>query len=109
MTKTQTSGFTRKLRTLALAAAVAATSAGALAAPALAADWHHGPARQEFRDHRDHRDFRDHRWHGGFFAPVVSVDPYGYGYGPYGYAPPPPAPVYAVPPILDFILPIHIR
>src|ERR1700683_5490955 len=103
MSKPQTSGFTRKLRTLAVAAAVAATSAGALAAPALAADWHHGPARQEFRDHRDHRDFRDHRWHGGFFAPVVSVDPYGYGYGPYGYAAPPPAPGLggpAVPPLL---------
>jgi hypothetical protein len=98
MTKTQSITFTRKLRNLALAAALAATSAGFVAAPALAADWHHDRGRQEFRDHRGH---------GGFFAPVVSVNPYAYG--PYGYAPPPPAPVYGFPPILDFILPIHIR
>ena len=98
MTKTLSNTFSRKLRHLALAAALAATSAGALAAPALAADWHHGPARQEFRDHRGHDRF---------FAPVVAVSPYAYG--PYGYAPPPPAPVYGFPPVLDLILPIHIR
>ncbi len=99
MTKTQTNAFSRKLRNLALAAALAATSAGVLAAPALAADWHHDRGRQEFRDHRRHDRF---------YGPVVAVGP-GYAYGPYGYAPPPPAPVYGFPPILDLILPIHIR
>ena len=101
MTKTQSNAFTRKLRNLALATALVAASAGVVAAPALAADWHHDRGRQEFRD------YRDHRGHGGYFAPVVSVNPYAYG--PYGYAPPPPAPVYGFPPILDFIIPIHIR
>jgi hypothetical protein len=95
---TKSTNFTRKLRNLTLAVAMAATSVGALAAPALAADWHHGPARHEYRDHR---------WHDRFYGPVVAVDP-GYGYAPYGYAPP-PAPVYAAPPVLSLILPIHIR
>jgi hypothetical protein len=102
MTTTQTTGFTRKLRNLALAAAVAATSAGVLAAPALAADWHH--------DHgRYHQGWRGGGWWGG---PVVAVTPgcgyynpyYGY---PYGY-PCAPAPVYAAPGV-NFVLPIHIR
>ena len=92
MTKTQTTGFTRKLRNFALAAALVATSAGALAAPALADDWHHD---------------RDHDWG---YRPYVAVtpgyayDPYYYPYG-YAYA---PAPVYASPGV-DFVFPIHIR
>ena len=94
---TKTTKFTRKLRNFTLAVALAATSAGALAAPALADDWHHGPARQEFRDHR---------WHDRYFGPEVAVGT-GYGYGaPYAYAPPP---VYVAPPVLSLILPIHIR
>jgi hypothetical protein len=101
---TKTTNFTRKLRNLTLAVAMAAASAGALAAPALAADWHHGPAGHE---DRYHRDYRDYRWHDRFYGPVVAVDP-GYGYAPYGYAPP-PAPVYVAPPVLSLILPIHIR
>ena len=104
MTTKQSSGFSRKLRNLALAAALAVTSAGVVAAPALAADWHHDGGRY-------HQGWRGHGsgWWGG---PVVAVTPgcaynpyYGY---PYGYACAPPAPVYAAPGV-NVVLPIHIR
>jgi len=102
MTKTQTNAFTRKLRNLALAAALAVTSAGVVAAPALAADWHRGHGGY-------HQGWRGHGWWGG---PVVAVTPgcaYGpyYGY-PYGYACAPPAAVFSVPGV-NVVLPIHIR
>jgi hypothetical protein len=104
MTTTQTTGFSRKLRNLALAAALAVTSAGIVAAPALAADWHHDSG-------RGHHEWRGHGggWWGGPYVAVTPgctyYDPY-YGY-PYGYACA-PAPVYAAPGV-NVVLPIHIR
>jgi len=100
-----------KIHKLLVALVVAAGTAGAMTAPALAAGWDHQ------RDVRGH-DWRDH--HRAFYpAPYAYVAPsygyaaptYGYapsyGYAPaYGYAPPPVA--YA-PPALSFNLNLPIR
>jgi len=93
----KTTNFGSKLRNLVLAGVVAAASAGALAAPALARDWDHG--RDGGWGHeRDWRDRDDRAW----VAPSYG---YTYAYAPYatyGYAVPAPAPVYAVPPVISF-------
>lgn len=106
MKTTQTTGFSHKLRHLALAAALAATSAGVPAAPALADDWHHDRGRAEWGNHRGY-DRDDWRYRGPYVAvtPGYAYDPY-YAY-PYGYAYA-PAPVYASPGV-SVVLPIHIR
>ena len=87
----QTKKFSRRLRALVMAGAVAAVTVGAVATPALADDdWHgHGGWRgQEWADHRGWRD--DDDWG----RPAY----YSYGYYSYPYAYAPPAPVYAAPP-----------
>lgn len=104
----QTMKFTRSLRALVMAGAVATITAGALATPALADDWHgHGG----WGDH-DHDSWRDRGgWHGDRDdwrrGPAYG---YGYSYGysyaspyayyPYAYAA--PAPVYTAPPSVGF-------
>lgn len=90
----KTTKFTRSLRALVMAGAVAAVTAGAIATPALADndDWH---GRGGWGDH----DWHDHDgWRGGpAYGYSYSYDySYPYAYYPYTYAA--PAPVYAAPP-----------
>jgi hypothetical protein len=95
-----------KLRNLVLAGALAAVSAGALSAPALARDWDHrgGDGWSQDRDWRHDRD--DRYWVAPrYYNPYAY---YSYGYG-YSYAVPAPAPIYVAPPSVDFVFPIHIR
>src|SRR5579875_1488953 len=96
----QTEILTRSLRTLLMAGAVAA---GAIAAPALADDWHGHDA---WRGH----EAREHAWRGDdddWRRPTYNGY-YAYAY-PYPYTYVAPAPVYAAPPAIDFVFPIHIR
>jgi len=97
----QTTKFTRSLRALLMAGAVAAVTAGAIATPALADgdDWHgHGGwgGGHEWHEHAwgDRDDWR----------PAYGYYNYGYTYAypsyPYTYAA--PAPVYAAPPAVGF-------
>jgi len=91
----QTTKFTRSLRTLLMAGAVAAVTAGAIATPALAdGDWH------------GHGGWGDHDgWgHGGWGdrddwrrGPAYGYS-YGYAYPAYPYTYAAPAPVYVAPP-----------
>jgi len=89
----QTTKFTRSLRALVMAGAVAAVTAGALATPALADndDWHgHGGwGRQAW--HHDDDDWRRGPVYGYSYGYT-----YPYAYYPYAYAA--PAPVYTAPP-----------
>lgn len=95
----QNTKFTRSLRALVMAGAVVAVTAGALATPALADDWHgHGG----WSDHDGRHD------HDGWYAdrddwrrPVYGYS-YGYAYPAYPYAYAAPAPVYAAPPSVGF-------
>ncbi|MGB8183222.1 MAG: hypothetical protein WCF13_12720 [Stellaceae bacterium] len=99
----QTTKFTCSLRALLMAGAVAAVTAGAIASPALADDDWHGHGGWGGHEHAWRGD--DDDWGR---RPV-----YGYGYAqpyayyPYAYAA--PAPVYAAPPSIDFVFPVHIR
>ena len=98
----RTTKFTRSLRALLMAGAVAAVTAGAIATPALADgdDWHgHGG----WGDH-DHDSWHDR---GGWYGDRDDWrrgPAYGYSYGytyPYAYYPyayTAPAPVYTAPP-----------
>jgi hypothetical protein len=85
-----------------MAFVVAAGAAGALASPALAADWDHG------RDGRA-REWRAHEWRehhrvGYGWQPYAYAAPaYGYYGGAYGYA---PAPVPYAAPVGSFSLSI---
>jgi len=87
----QTTKFSRRLRALLMAGAVAAATAGAIATPALADDdWHgHGG----WQGH----EWREHAWRGDrddWGRPAY----YSYGYYGYPYAYAAPAPVYTAPP-----------
>jgi hypothetical protein len=94
----QTMKFTRRLRALVLAGAVAAATAGAVATPALADDWHG-------HDAWHGQDWHAHAWRGDDDDDWGRPAYYSYGYAyPYAYAAPAPyygyapAPVYAPPP-----------
>lgn len=100
----QTAKFTRRLRALVMVGAVAAATAGAVATPALADDWHGHDAWQHSRE------WHEHAWRGddddrGWGRPAYySYGYYGYAY-PYAYAPyayAAPAPVYVPPPTVGF-------
>jgi len=91
-----------RLRTIAMAAAAMAVTAGALAGPALAADWdHRGPAPREM--HERHWRVEPHRV---IYRPAPA---YGYGY----VAPAPvyvPAPQPGAPPVsFNLVLPLRIN
>ena len=88
----QTTKFTRRLRALVMAGAVAVATAGAIATPALADsdDWHGGWRGHEWAEHHGWRD-RDDWGRPAYY----SYGYYDYGY-PYAYAA--PAPVYTAPP-----------
>ncbi|MGH7008253.1 MAG: hypothetical protein ACRED7_07610 [Stellaceae bacterium] len=88
----QTTKFTRSLRALVMAGAVAAVTAGALATPALADndDWH-GHGGWGDHDWHDHDDWRRGPVYGYSYGYT-----YPYAYYPYTYAA--PAPVYTAPP-----------
>jgi len=100
----------RSIRTLAIAAAVAAALGAIAIRPALADDDDQG------WDHGRHRGWYHH--HYGYiyepYAPPVYVAPPVVVESPpaYVYAPPPvvyaPAPVYASPSI-NFVFPLHVR
>lgn len=100
----QTQKFARRVRALLMAGAVAGVTAGAIAAPALAdEDWHG-------HDGWQHQEWHGQAWRGDdddWRPPAY----YGYGYyaAPYGYTYAAPAPVYAAPPSIDFVFPVHIR
>jgi hypothetical protein len=99
----QTTKVTHRLRALLLVGAVAAATAGAVATPALADDWHgHDAWRgQDWHEHAWRGDDDDHDWG----RPAY----YGYAY-PYAYAAPGPyayAPIYAPPPAVGFYFGIH--
>lgn len=100
----QTTKFNRSLRALLMAGAVAAVTGGAFVTPALADgdDWH------------GHGGWGEHAWRGDDDdwgrRPVYGYSygyAYPYAYYPYAYAA--PAPVYAAPPSIDFVFPVHIR
>jgi hypothetical protein len=79
-----------RLRTIAMATAAMAITAGAMAGPALADEWHHrGPVVHERHWHP----------HPVFYAQAPTYAPaYGTAYGPsYGYVA--PAPIYAPRPV----------
>lgn len=103
----QTTNFNRSLRTLLMTGAVAAATAGAFAAPALADDdWHgHGGwGGHEWQEHAWRGD--DGGWARRPAYGYAYAYPYGYAY-PYAYAA--PAPAYVAPPSIDFVFPVHIR
>ncbi len=80
-----------RIRNLALVLAVAIGAAGAVASPALAADWgHHGRYEQHWRYHHPHR--------------VIYAQPYDYV-----VAPPPPVVVAAPVPSFNVVVPLTIR
>jgi len=101
----------RSIRTLAIAAAVAAALGTIAIRPALADDddqgWDHGRHRGWYHHHRAYIYEP--------YSPPIYVEPApAYVYTPpaYVYAPPPvvyePAPVYASPSI-NFVFPLHVR
>ena len=102
--------MTKTIRNLVMALVVTAGAAGAMASPALAADWDRGRDGrvQEWR----HDDWRAHYapdptpYAYGYVAPAYVAPAYGY-YGPYGYAAPPVA-AYA-PPAASFSLTVPLR
>jgi len=91
----QTMKFSRRVRALLMAGAVAAATAGAIATPALAdGDWH---GHDGWRGH----EWQEHAWRGDdddWGRPAY----YSYGYYGYPYAYAAPAPVYAAPPSVGF-------
>jgi hypothetical protein len=94
--------MTKSVRNLVMAFVVAVGAAGAMASPALAADWHHG------RDARAH-EWRDH-YRGGYgWAPYAYAAPaYGYYGGYYGGYVPAPVP-YAPVGSFSLSIPLAIR
>jgi hypothetical protein len=111
--------MTRTIRNLVMAFVVTIGAAGALASPALAAEWDHGRdgRAQEWRGQDDHgRDGRAQEWRGrdwrDYDRDAYRPAPYAYAapaYGYYGYVAPPPV-TYA-PPAATFSLfvPFTIR
>lgn len=94
----QTTKFSRRLRALLMAGAVAAATAGAIATPALADDDWHGHGGWQGHEWQEHAWRGDDDWsrrpayYGGY---AYYGYPSYYGY-PYAYAA--PAPVYNAPP-----------
>ena len=79
-----------RIRNIALALAVAIGAAGALASPALAADWgNHGRYEQHWRYHHPHR--------------MAYAQPYGYVVAP------PPVVAAAPVPSFNLVVPLTIR
>jgi hypothetical protein len=83
-----------RIRSIALALALAAGAAGAMASPALAADWGHRVRHERYWRH-------DQR--GEAYAAPYAAAPYGYVVAP------PPVVVAAPAPSLNFYVPLTIR
>ena len=88
-----------KIRNLVLALVAVTATAGALAAPAMAADWGYDRGHPVYH-------WRDHWGYG----PVVYADPYAVVAPATPVVIPPPAPTIVAPaPALSVVIPLHIR
>ncbi len=80
--KTEAKTSRWNLKKVAMALALGVTVAGATAAPAMAADWHHDRNDHGRYDHRYHQAYRPYAYNYGYRAPsYVYTPPAYYGYG----------------------------